>query len=130
MAWLSLVSFLNIEYIGLVLFTIVCAFLVYKCIKWTFEKATSKRLSKPGNVTRYLGRCEALLDVFSVERGGTMNMCLTVCLTSKNSLSHHHVRDALVLLAKRQPMLRATITTTENGDKYFQIKETKEVITR
>ena len=58
-----------------------------------------------------------------------MNMCLTVCLTSKNSLSHHHVRDALVLLAKRQPMLRATITTTENGDKYFKIKEMKEVIT-
>ncbi|CAB3979897.1 Hypothetical predicted protein [Paramuricea clavata] len=49
-------------------------------------------------------------------------------ITSKESLLHEHVRDALVLLAKRQPMLRAVIATMADGDKYFEIKEMNEVI--
>jgi hypothetical protein len=70
-------------------------------------KATSEQPLKLDTVGRCLGYHEAIFDSFSVERGGTGNICLTVSLTSKQSLSHQHVRDALVLLAKRQPMLRA-----------------------
>ena len=87
-----------------------------------------KGLLKPGTVGRCLGSFEAEFDEFSVKKEGTGNICLTVSLTSKQSLSHQHVRDALVWLAKRQPMLRARITTG-NGDKYFEIKEMNEVIT-
>ena len=43
-------------------------------------------------------------------------------------MSHQHVRDALALLAKRQPMVRAIRATTDNGGKYFKIKEINEVI--
>ena len=42
---------------------------------------------------------------------------------------HQYVYDALVLLSKRQPMLRAVIATMANGDRYFEIKEINEVIT-
>ena len=91
-----------------------------------FGKATRKGLL-PGTVGRCLGRFEAEFDEFSVEKGGTGNICLTVSLTSKQSLSHQHVHDALVWLAKRQPMLRAR-KTTDNGDKYFEVKEINEVI--
>ncbi len=131
MVWLSFLNILNVGYIAQALPTVVSIFLVYKCTKYVFgkAKATSEQPLKPGIVGRPLGHVEARFDIFSVERGGTGNISLTVSLTSKQSLSHQHVRDALVLLAKRQPMLRAIITTVENGDKYFEIKEINDVIT-
>ncbi|CAB4011881.1 Hypothetical predicted protein [Paramuricea clavata] len=131
MAWHFVLNFLNVGFFAQALLTVVCVYLVYKCTKYVFgkEKATSEQPLKPDTVGRCLGHREAIFDLFSVERGGTGNICLTVSLTSKQSLSHQHVRDALVLLAKRQPMLRAIITTIANGDKYFEVKEIKEVIT-
>ena len=126
MTWLLVLSVFNLGYIAQILLTVVCSFLFYKCAKFMFGKATRKRLLKP--VGRLLGRFEAQLDVLSVEKGGTTNTCLMVSLTSKQSLSHQHVRDALVWLVKRQPMLRAIRITTENGDKYFEIKEINEVL--
>ena len=94
-----------------------------------FGKAANKEHPKPGTVGRRLGVYEDMFDIFSKERNGTGNICLTMSLASKQSLSHEHVHDALVLLAKRQPMLRAIITTMEDEDKYFEIKEISEVIT-
>ncbi len=132
MVWLSFLNLLNVG--SQALLTVVCVFLAYKCTKYVFGKgkasgkATSEQPVKPGIVGRLLGHQEARYDVFSVERGGTGNISLAVSLTSKQRLSHQHVRDALVLLAKRQPMLRAIITTIENGDKYFEIKEINDVI--
>ena len=127
MTWLSVLSFFNLGYIAQIILTVVCASLLHKWAKFAFGKATRERLLKAGNVGRFLGRIEEHLDLLSVEKGGALNVCLTISLTSKQSLSHQHVRDALVWLVKRQPMLRATITT-ENGDRYFEIKEINEVI--
>ena len=127
MAWFLLLNVLKVEYISEALLTIVCVFLVYKFIKYMFGQG-QKHL-KPGTVGRRLGHQEALVDILSTERNGTGNICLTMSLISKQSLSHQHVHDALVLLAKRQPMLRAIITSMEDEDKYFEIKEISEVIT-
>ena len=93
------------------------------------RKGANQKHLKPGTVGRRLRHHEALFDICSTERNGTGNICLTMCLTSRQSLSHQHVHDALVLLAKRQPMLRAIITTLENEDRYFEVKEISEVIT-
>ena len=127
MAWLSVLNCLNVGYMTQILASVVCLFLVYKCTKFLVGTANNEQM-KCGIVVRRLGFYEAVFDAFSVEREGTGNICLSVTLTSKQSLSYEHVRDALVLLARRQPMLRATITTVENGEKYFEIKEINEVI--
>ena len=127
MAWLSVLNCLNVGYMTQILASVVCLFLVYKCTKFLFGTAKGEQM-QCGIVVRRLGFYEAVFDAFSVERGGTGNICLSVTLTSKQSLSYEHVRDALVLLAKRQPMLRATITRVENEGKYFEIKEINEVI--
>jgi hypothetical protein len=126
----SILNVFNAVFFAQALLTVVCLFVVYKVIKFVFGKATNKQRLKPGSVgrRRRLGFYEAMFDTLSSERNGTMNICLTVSLRSKQSLSHQHVRDALVMLAKRQPMLRAIITK-ENEDKYFEIKEINEVIT-
>ena len=100
---------------------------VYKCAKLLFGTAMNEQL-KCGTVGRRLGLNEAIYDMLSDERGGAMNICLTATLTSKQSLSYQHVHNALVSLAKRQPMLRATTTTAKNGDRYFDIKEIKDVV--
>ena len=82
-----------------------------------------------GSNRRRLGHLEELLDMFSMEKSGTTNVCVSISITSKQSLVHQHVYDALVLLSKRQPMLRAVIETMANGHRYFEIKEINEVIT-
>ena len=122
-------SVFHVGYVGQVITTVFSAFLVYKCTKFVFGKATSKQFLKPGNGGRYLTNLEAFLDAMCEEKGGTGNICLAVSLISKQSLSRQHVHNALVSLAKRQPMLRATITTIRNEDKYFEIKDINEVIT-
>ena len=81
-----------------------------------------------GSNRRRLGHLEELLDMFSMEKSGTTNVCVSISITSKQSLVHQHVYDALVLLSKRQPMLRAVIETMANGYRYFEIKEINEVI--
>lgn len=102
------------------------AVLTVMSVLFVFTRA--KRLAKPDTVRRRIDGVINLLDELSVERGGTGNLCLMACLNSKQGLSQQHVRDALVLLAKRQPMLRAIRITEENGDKYFEIKEINEVV--
>ncbi len=69
----------------------------------------------PNTQRRRLGHSEEILDIFSMKKSGSDNICLAISLTSKQILVHEHVRDALVLLAKRQPMLRAVITIVDGG---------------
>ena len=69
------------------------------------------------------------MNLLCTGKSGPFNICLTISITSRNRLLRQHVRDALILLAKRQPMLRAVISTATNGDKYFEIKDIDEVIT-
>jgi hypothetical protein len=64
------------------------------------------------------------LDILSTEKSGTGNICVSISITSKQSLVHQH---ALLLLSKRQPMLRAVIAMA-NGHRYFEIKEINEVM--
>ena len=108
------------------LLTIVCVIIVFTCTKSFFGKATKEK--KFGTFGRPLGHLEAMLDLFSEKRGGTGNICVVVSLLSKQTLSHQQVRDALVMLAKRQPMLRAFIKTMENGDRYFEIQKINEIL--
>ena len=132
MVWFSHSNVLNVEYISQALLFIVCVncvFLAYNFIKYMFGKVKDKQRLKAGTVGRRLGHREVWFDIFSTERNGTGNICLNVSLTSKQSLCHQHVHDALVLLAKRQPMLRAIITAMGDEDRYFEIKEISEVIT-
>ncbi|XP_028408388.1 uncharacterized protein LOC114530930 [Dendronephthya gigantea] len=128
MVWPSVFNFLQAGVIVQAFTTIICIFLVYKCTKYLFGKATSEEPLKANTLRRRLGLQEDILDTCSVERGGSGNICLAVSLTSKQSLSQQHVRDALVLMAKRQPMLRAVISTFGDGYKYFEINEINEVI--
>ena len=126
MAWLSDVSLLNGHWVQ-ILMTVACVFILHKIVK-SFP-ASRTTTSLPQNTQRRrLGPSEELMDTISIEKLGSGNICLAISLTSKQSLVHQHVRDALVLLAKRQPMLRAVITIVD-GNKYFEIKEINEVIT-
>ncbi|XP_028408603.1 uncharacterized protein LOC114531116 [Dendronephthya gigantea] len=126
--WLTVPNFLQVGVIVQALTTIICIFFVYKCTKYLFGKATSEEPLTSNTLRRRLGLQEDIFHTFSVQRGGSGNVCLAVSLTSKQSLSQQHVRDALVLLAKRQPMLRAVISTFGDGYKYFEINKINEVI--
>ncbi|CAB4036459.1 Hypothetical predicted protein [Paramuricea clavata] len=125
MALLSDVSMISVSWVKILL-TAACIFLVYKIVKYF----TGEVREIPPNTTnrRQLGFSEEALDILSMEESGSGNICLGISITSKQSLVHEHVRDALVLLAKRQPMLRAVIGTLADGDKYFEIKEMNKVI--
>jgi hypothetical protein len=125
MALLSDVSMLSVRWVK-ILQTAACIFLVYKIVKYF----TGKVRELPPNTTnrRQLHHNEQVLDILSMEKSGSGNICLGISITSKQSLVHEHVRDALVLLTKRQPMLRAVIATMADGNKYFEIKEINEVI--
>ncbi|XP_028412154.1 uncharacterized protein LOC114534878 [Dendronephthya gigantea] len=102
----------------------VFIYLLYKIVTY-ITRETAKSCSNK----RRLGFSEDILDVFAAERSGVSNICLAISIKSKECLVRQHVCDALILLAKRQPMLRAVITTATNGDKYFEIKDIDEVIT-
>ncbi|CAB3977028.1 Hypothetical predicted protein [Paramuricea clavata] len=125
MALLSDVSMSSVRWVKILL-TASCVFLVYKIVKYF----TGEVRELPPNTTnrRGLGHTEEMLDILSMEKSGWGNICLGISITSKHSLVREHVRDALVLLAKRQPMLRAVIGTLADGNKYFEIKEINEVI--
>jgi hypothetical protein len=111
--------------------TVSCVFVLYtlsKIMRYLTGEAMVLSPNSAGSNRRRIGHLEEILDMFSMEKSGTTNICLSISITSKQSLVHQHVYDALVLLCKRQPMLRAVITTMANGDRYFDIKEINEVI--
>ncbi|XP_028415634.1 uncharacterized protein LOC114538998 [Dendronephthya gigantea] len=114
-----------------ILLSLVAIFVVYKILKY-FTYTGLKRSEMPLNMLssshRQLGLFEKIFDIFSMERSGSNNICIAISIKSNVSLVHRHVHDALILLVKRQPMLRAVITTMSNGDKYFIVKEIEEAI--
>ena len=123
MTLLSIVNMLSGQWLQILLSS-VCVFLLYKIVKYFTGEV--RRLPVNTN-RRRLGHLEDMTDIMSMEKNGSGNICLMISLKSKQSLVHQHVRDALMLLAKRQPMLRAIITMAD-GDKYFEIKEISEVV--
>ena len=125
MTWLFDVSLLSGHWVQIFM-TAACLFILYKIVKCFTVTGTTASLP-PNTHRRRLGHSEELMDIISMEKSGSANICLAISITSKQSLLHQHVRDALVLLAKRQPMLRAVITIVD-GVKYFEIKEINEVI--
>jgi hypothetical protein len=115
-----------------VFLTVVCVFVLYTLSKIIRHLTGEARVLSPNSAgpnRRRIGHWEEILDMFSMEKSGTTNICVSISITSKQSLVHQHVYDALVLLSKRQPMLRAVIATMSNGDRYFEIKDINEVIT-
>ncbi len=126
MAWLFDVSLLSGHW-AQILMTATCVFILYKIVKCFTVSGTAASLP-PNTHRRRLGHFEEIIDIISLEKSGSTNICLAISLTSKQRLVHQHVCDALVLLAKRQPMLRAVITIVD-GNKYYEIKEINEVIT-
>ncbi len=121
MAWLSDVSLLNGHWVQ-ILMTVACVFILHKIVK-SFPVSRTTTSLPQNTQRRRLGPSEELMDIISIEKLGSGNICLAISLTSKKSLVHQH----LVLLAKRQPMLRAVVTIVD-GNKYFEIKEINEVI--
>lgn len=111
-----------------IVISLVGILVLYKIIKY-FTGITRDKMppNTPSN-HRQLGFFEKMFDIFSMERSGSGNICMAISIKSKVSLVHQHVRDALILVAKRQPMVRAVITKTSNGDTYFVVKEIDEVI--
>ena len=105
-------------------------FLLVVCLLLTlrFFKSLIKRPVVIKNERR-LDYYERFLELSASTHDGKGNLSVVVTLASKQSIEIQHVHDALVLLVKRQPMLRAVISTLPNGEQYFAIKETEEAIT-
>ena len=113
-------------------FTFLGVILVYRGLKnWFNNKANEKPASNSTSARRRLGKNEAFMNLLSRERQGTSDVSLILSLRSETKLIKEHVHQALVLLAKRQPMLRAIIrTSTSSGesaagaeDTYFEIMD-------
>ena len=101
--------------------TLLSIILAYRLLK-KFKGAIIK------SQRRFLCKSELAHHQVSLERDGTNNVCLIVSLTSPMKLVRECVFNALVLLAKRQPMLRAVLKTSsswlptsDSTDKYFEI---------
>ena len=131
MSWKQL-SFSYAEFIQFIL-TLLGIILAYRLLK-KFKEAIIKSQSSETQ-RRFLCKSELALHQVSLERDGTNNVCLIVSLTSPKKLVKECVFDALVLLAKRQPMLRAVLKTSsiiwlptsDCTGKYFEIIEGDQV---
>ena len=131
MSWKQL-SFSYAEFIQFIL-TLLSIILAYRLLKKFKEAIIKSRSSEMQR--RFLCKSELALHQVSLERDGTNNVCLIVSLTSPKKLVKECVFDALVLLAKRQPMLRAVLKTSsiillptsDCTGKYFEIIEGDQV---
>ena len=104
---------LNIDLFQAIL-TLIGLLLIYGFLQSLLEVLT-KTPSEILRKGRRLGKLEACLDLLSQRREGTVNVCLIVSLKSKTKLLKEHVCDALLVLAKRQPLFRAVITSSPSG---------------
>ena len=104
---------LNIDFFQVIL-RLVIVLIIYGFLKNLFDELlrTPAEILRKG---RQLGKLEACFDLLSQKREGTVNVCLIVSLKSKTKLLKEHVREALVVLAKRQPLFRAVITRSPSG---------------
>lgn len=116
--------------------TMISVFLVYQFLQHVFNRVV-KKPSEQTRTRRRLDTFEEIAELLSQEREGTGNVCLVVLLRSKTKLLNEHVRKALVMLAKRQPMLRAMIKTSPSWstfgkgnvkENYFEIINGHELI--
>ncbi|XP_046863647.1 uncharacterized protein LOC124457430 [Xenia sp. Carnegie-2017] len=112
---------------------LLCVLILQKILKWllgiNFKSRQSTMQNKlPNSNTRPLGISEDFLYTLGTEKEGSGKISLTLLLTSYESLAHQHVHDSVLLLMKRQPMLRAIIAKDENCRNYFDIKEIGEVM--
>ena len=107
--------------------------LIFNGLKILLNKGTESRQS--ATTRRRLGKHEILMNLQSEKRQGTVEVSLIFSLRSETKLHEKHVRQALVLLAKRQPMLRAIITTSpcslstasSKKDTFFDIIDGNEI---
>ena len=110
-------------------FTLLGIILLYKGLKNLLNKVNEKPSSKPTLTTRRrLGKYEALMNLLSEQRQKSIEVGLIFSLRSETKLLKEHVHQALVMLGKRQPMLRAIIASSVDsapGEKYryFEIMD-------
>ncbi|XP_046862055.1 uncharacterized protein LOC124455466 [Xenia sp. Carnegie-2017] len=102
----------------------LCLILTWKALKWI----TSTTIIIRNQNRRRLDFLETLTEIMSHSFDGHGNISCCITLTSKESLSFEHVHDALVLLVKRQPMLRAVVSTNNDGERYFDIRNIDDAI--
>ena len=117
--------------ISMALLVIIFIFILARGLLRRAIQASPSRLSSS---SRRLGKFEEYLEIFSNERQGTTNTCYVMSLHSKEKLKQSLVFDALIRLAKRQPMLRAVIKVVSkfswfgrNSDSYFEIIEPNKI---
>ena len=117
--------------IAMALLVIVFIYLLTRLRRAVNATAIPSQLSSS---RRRLGKYEEYMDVFSNERQGTTNTCYVMTLHSKEKLKVSLVIEALVHLAKRQPMLRAVNTVVSNfswfgrnSESYFEIIEPNKI---
>lgn len=110
-----------------VLATILCICRLFGCLPFIRRAFHSRK-------SRQLGKFDEYCEILSNDRQGTTNSCYVLVLHSKAALKHSLVSNALLWLAKRQPMLRATIKTVsnpfwfhENKESYFKIIEPNKI---
>ncbi|XP_046862143.1 uncharacterized protein LOC124455550 [Xenia sp. Carnegie-2017] len=104
--------------------SILSLILTWKALKWI----TSTTIVNGNPNSRRLDFLETLTEILSHSFDGSGNLSCCITLTSKESLSFEHVHDALVLLAKRQPMLRAVVSINNDGEQYFDIRNVVDAI--
>ena len=102
----------------------LCLIFTWKALKWI----TSTTILIRNQNSRRLDFLETLTEIMSHSFDGHGNLSCCLTLTSKESLSFQHVHDALVLLVKRQPMLRAVVSTNNDGERYFDIRNINDAI--
>ena len=118
-----------------VIIALISISFVYNLLQYVMETILGK---PPQHTTtkRPLGKLEMILDLVSQERQGTGNISLILTLRSAKKLTKAYIHDALVLLAKRQPMLRAIITnsssqsnnsTSKVEDKHLEIVDGEKI---
>ncbi|XP_046862142.1 uncharacterized protein LOC124455549 [Xenia sp. Carnegie-2017] len=103
----------------------ILTFLLWVALK--FLKLSSSRENDVSN-GRPLDFLEKYIESASILNDGQGNICCAVSLSSKQSLSFQNIYDSLVLLVKRQPMLRCVISTKNDGELYYDIKNVEDAI--
>ncbi|XP_046860938.1 uncharacterized protein LOC124454175 [Xenia sp. Carnegie-2017] len=115
------------EYNSLFLQLLVLVLLLFLAHK--FLKSISSRGNAVCNGNnRRLNFLERYYVSASTLNEGYANISCVVLLSSKKSLLFKDVYDSLVLLVKRQPMLRCVISTKKDGELYYEIKNIEDAI--
>jgi hypothetical protein len=119
---------------GVGIFIALAVIAIIALLRFLLKRALYAGPSRLSTSGRRLGKCEEHLEILSNERQGTTNTCYVMTLYSKDKLKESLVFEALVRVAKRQPMLRAVIKMVSNpwwlgrnDERYFEIIEQGEI---